>query len=219
MIKRLYSWLYKITAGKDEKDDRFGGFVQGAVRRAALKLCASTSGRALEVGTGSGLFLIQLALQNPGLKIWSIDTNDEYLDLTAKKIEVRGLRDIHLLCQDARATAFDEGFFDVAICINIFLDVNIESVVMVLREMNRVTGPSGRIIFEFRNSRNILFRLKYKLARYYDPSAPYPLYTYDPDRIDDIIKNLNLVIVDKKYLGFPIKRFAPIIIVEARKRC
>ncbi len=219
MIKRLYSWLYKATARKGERNEHFGGFIQSAIRDAALKLCVSTSGRALEVGTGSGLFLIRLALQNPGLKIWSIDTNDEYLDATAKKIASRGLSDIHLLCQDARGTSFDEGFFDVVICINIFLDVNMESVVMVLREMKRITRSSGRIIFEFRNRRNIFFRLKYKLARYYDPSAPYPLYTYDPGRIDDIIKNLNLEIVDKKYLGFPIRRFAPIIIVEARKRC
>ena len=83
--------------------------------------------------------------------------------------------------------------------------------------MRRVCKPSGRIIFEFRSSRNALFKLKYKLARYYDPSAPYPLYTYDPDRVDGIMKEMNMRIVEKRYIGFPVKYYAPIIMVEASK--
>ncbi len=219
MIKKVYSWLYKATSKKDERGESFGGLIQGAVRKEVLGLCSGSSGKALDIGTGSGLFVIKLASQNPALKIWSIDTNDEYMDLTAKKIAERSLENIHLLQQNAQEMSFDDDSFDLVICINLFLDMNMETVIRVLKEMKRVCKESGRIIFEFRNSRNSLFRLKYKLAKYYDPSAPYPLYTYDPEKIDEILRNLEMRVTDKRYIGFSVKRFAPVIIVEARKGC
>lgn len=219
MIKKLYSWLYKMTAREDEKGEYSGGLIQGAIREAVLELCGGFTGKTLEIGTGAGLFLIKLASQNPGLKIWSVDTSDEFLDRVAKKIDEKGLGNIHLLHQNAQDMSFDDDYFDVVICINFFVDMDMGSAIRVLKEIKRVSRATGRIIFEFRNSRNAFFRLKYKLAKYYDLSAPYPLYTYHPDQIDKVLEGLGLEIIDKKYIGFPIKRFAPIIIVEARKRC
>jgi ubiquinone/menaquinone biosynthesis C-methylase UbiE len=219
MIKKLYSWLYKLTARPDEKGEYSGGFIQGAIRESALGLCERLTGKALEIGTGAGLFLIKLASQNPGLKISSIDTSDEFLDVVAKKIEKNGLDNIRLLHQNAQHMSFDDDSFDVVICINFFIDMDVESMIMVLKEIKRVSRAAGRIIFEFRNSRNAFFRLKYKLAKYYDPSAPYPLYTYHPDHIDKILEGLGLEVIRKVHIGFPVKCFAPIIIVEAKKRC
>jgi ubiquinone/menaquinone biosynthesis C-methylase UbiE len=220
MIKRLYSWLYNITSRRGEKGEYSGGLIQSAIRDVALNLCVSRPGdRALEIGTGSGLFLMKLASKNPLLKIWSIDTSDERLDAVAKKIAQKSLVNIHLLRQNAQETSFDDDYFDLVVCINLFLDMDKESVIRVLKEMKRVSRASGRIIFEFRNSRNALFRLKYRAARFYDSSAPYPLYLYDPDRIAKILDDLDLEVIGNTHLGFPVKRFAPIIILEARKRC
>ena len=137
-------------------------------------------------------------------------------EVEAKAAEKR-LKNIHLAVQDAAMLSFDKEFFDIVICINLFLNVNIDSAAALLKEMKRVCRPSGRLIFEFRNSRDILFVLKYKLAIYYDDTAPYPLYTYNPDKVEKILKDLGLSIVDKKFVGSPFKRFAPIIIIEARK--
>jgi len=218
MIKKFYAWLYKATARADEKGEYSGGRIQGAVRQAVLGLCIASAGKALEIGTGSGLFLLKLASQNPDLKIWSVDTDEGFLDEVAKKIKRNGLNNIHLLRQDARSLSFDRDTFDTVICINFFIDANEDLIVGVLEEMKRVSKPSGRIIFEFRNSRNIFFRLKYKFAKYYDDTAPSVLYTYKPEQFDAILKKLDLEIVNKKYIGFPIDRYAPIIIVEARKR-
>ena len=129
----------------------------------------------------------------------------------------KGLKNIHLVVQDAAMLSFDEGFFDTVICINLFLNVNMDLAAALLKEMKRVCKKSGRLIFEFRNSRDIFFVLKYKLVRYYDDTAPYPLYTYDPDKVEAILKDLGLSVVNKKFIGSPFKRFAPIIIIEARK--
>lgn len=219
MIKKVYSWLYKATSRKDERGESFGGMIQGAVREEVLGLCRGSSGKALDIGTGSGLFVMKLAVQNPELKIWSVDTNDEYLDAVAGKMEEKAIGNVHLLHQDAQEMTLDDNNFDLVVCINLFLDMNMEAVIRVLKEMKRVCKESGRIVFEFRNSRNGLFRLKYKLAKYYDPSAPYPLYTYSPEQIDEILRNLGLEVTDKKYIGFSVKSLAPVIIVEARKGC
>ncbi len=96
--------------------------------------------------------MIKLASQNPGLKISSIDTSDEFLDVAAKKIEKNGLGNIRLLHQNAQDMSFDDDSFDVVICINFFVDVDAASMTRVLKEIKRVTRASGRIIFEFRNS-------------------------------------------------------------------
>ena len=218
MLKKLYAWLYKATARADEKGEYSGGRIQGAIRESVLDLCRGSAGKTLEIGTGSGLFLVKLASQNPNLKIWSIDTDEELLDEVANKIKDKELGNIHLLRQNAQELTFDRDTFDSVICINFFIDVDMDFIVKILKESKRVLKPSGRIIFEYRNSRNLLFRLKYKLAKYYDDSAPYPLYTYHPEQIDAILKELDLEVVNKKYIGFPIDKYAPIIIIEARKK-
>lgn len=218
ILSRWYTWLYKATAREDEKGEYSGGRIQGAIRQMVLGLCDGITGQALEIGTGTGLFLLKLALRNPDLKIWSVDSKDEFLVRSAKKMEDKNLHNVYLLHEDARKLSFDDDTFDLVICINFFIDSDIDLVIGTLKEMKRVSKTSGRIIFEFRNSRNLLFRLKYALAGYYDPTAPTTLYTYNPDKFDGILKDLNLEVLSKKYMGFPIKYFAPIIIVEARKR-
>ncbi len=217
MIKKLYRWLYRVTSKPDERGEYSGGRWEGAVRKNTLELCKGIKGKALEIGCGAGLFALKLAAQEPALEVWAVDNNEaRVLEAKAKAAE-KGLKNIHLTVQDAAMLSFDEGFFDAVICINLFLNVNIDSAAALLKNMKRVCRPSGRLIFEFRNSRDIFFVLKYKLARYYDDTAPYPLYTYDPALIERILKDLGLSVIEKKFVGSPFKRFAPIIIIEVRK--
>lgn len=218
MIQKIYKWLYRITSRRDARGEVFGGCIQSAVRDSALEACKGLEGRILEIGSGSGLFLMKLALQNPGCEIVGVDLNEALLETTRKKIESKEISNITLFPYDATSLAFPDNSFDAVVCINFFLDMNIDSMIKVLNQMKRIVKTGGRIIFEFRNSRNLLFRLKYKLAKYYDPSAPYPLYTYDPKRIEEIIADLNLTVIRRMYIGFPVKKIAPIILIEARKR-
>jgi len=217
MIKKLYRWLYRVTSRPDERGEYSGGRWEGAVRENTLELCEGIRGKALEIGCGAGLFAIKLAVQEPALEVWAVDNNEARVRDVEVKAAGEGLKNIHLAVQDAAMLPYASGFFDTVICINLFLNVNIDLAAALLKEMKRVCGKSGRLIFEFRNSRDIFFVLKYKLARYYDDTAPYPLYTYDPVLVESILKDLGLSVVEKKFIGSPFKRFAPIIIIEARK--
>ena len=217
MIKKLYRWLYRVTSRPDERGEYSGGRWEGAVRERALELCKGIQGKALEIGCGVGLFTLKLAAQEPALEVWAVDNNEAMVREVEARAAGKRLKNTHLAVQDAAMLSFDEGFFDTVICINLFLHMNIDLAAALLKEMKRVCRKSGRLIFEFRNSRDIFFVLKYKLVRYYDNTAPYPLYTYDPVLVESILKDLGLSVVDKKFIGFPFKRFAPIIIIETQK--
>jgi ubiquinone/menaquinone biosynthesis C-methylase UbiE len=95
---------------------------------------------------------------------------------------------------------------------------SVTAVIKALKEMKRVCKKSGRIIFDFRNSLNPLLKAKYKLARYYDPTVKnLPLNTYSPGQIEKILKDLNLKIVSRKFIGLPFKRLAPVIIMVTQR--
>jgi len=83
---------------------------------------------------------------------------------------------------DARQLPFEDGFFDTVVCINFFIcQRSPEDVRRILFEAARVLSPGGRLIVEIRNRNNILLRLKYGLARYYDGTLEdNPLALYDP---------------------------------------
>ena len=84
--------------------------------------------------------------------------------------------------------------------------------------MKRVSSNSASLIFDFRNSHNLLLRVKYGLAKYYDPSvSDLPLKTYSPKLIKRILKELDLTVVKQRPLGFSLFGLAPIIIIEAKK--
>jgi ubiquinone/menaquinone biosynthesis C-methylase UbiE len=217
MIKKFYSWLYRVTSRPDEKGERFGGRLQGAVRMGALELCRGVRGKALEIGFGSGLFVLKLAAQESGLEVWGVDNNGTLLDQVLRKAADKELSNLRLAVEDAKHLSFGDGTFDAVLGINLFLNLDATATKALLLEMKRVCKSSGKIIFDYRSSRNLLFVLKYKLVRFYDPTAPYPLYTQSPEQIEKLLKEVGLSISRSVFLGFPIKYCAPIVLVEAKK--
>lgn len=217
MIEGLYRWLYRATARSDERGEYSGGRWEGLVRQHALALCKGARGKLLEIGSGAGLFVLKLAAQEPGLEVWGVDTNEAMLDEVDVKARALDLKNVRLEMQDARTLLVSDETFDTVVCINLFLNIDLGSVRAVLQEMKRVCKTGGRLIFEFRNSRNLFFVLKYKFARYYDTTAPYPLYTYSPGAIEALLKELGLTVKTRVSLGFPVKGLAPIILIEAVK--
>lgn len=218
VIHDIYYWLYRVTSRPDERGERFGGRLQGAVRQCALDLCKGLRGKALEVGCGSGLFVMKLAAQEPALEVWGVDHDKNLVAELERKASERKLGNLRIALQDGKKLSFADGTFDKVIGINLFLNLNTDIMNALLKEMRRVCKVSGRIVFDFRSSRNPVFVLKYKLARFYDATAPYPLYTHSPERIERLLEEAGLKTVNKVTLGFPVKWFAPIIVIEATAR-
>jgi ubiquinone/menaquinone biosynthesis C-methylase UbiE len=217
MIKKIYYWLYRATSMPDERGEIFGGRIQGLVRRTAMELCAPAEGKILEIGCGSGLFILKLAAARKDLEIWGVDRNLKILEETRRKAAERNIANVNLAIEDARRMSFGDETFDRVICVNFFVGTSFEEMAEILRELKRVCKRSGRIIFEFRSSRNALFALKYALARFYDATVSYPLHTFDPAAVDRMVGDIGLRITEKRFIGFPLKRYAPIVFVEAVK--
>lgn len=219
MIKKLYRWLHKITSRPQEGEEYSGGYWQDMVRRQSLALCQGIKGKILEIGCGEGLFLSQLALQNPEAEIWGIDNNKDRLLQAEKRFKNKNLPNIRLSLQEAPNLSFADEYFDIIICINVlFTMASLDLVEQTLTQMWRITKKRGRIIFDFRNALNPLLKIKYKLAPYYDDSVKnLPLNTYTLKKIESILFSLGFRIIQKKFCGFFLKSFAPIIIIEAEK--
>lgn len=216
----MYNWFYMLTSASEDRGEYAGGYFQGLIRKESLALCKDIKGRILEIGCGSGLFAMKLAEQNKDSEVWSIDNDREKLSYVEKKAREKNLGNVKLLLQDAAKLSFDNEYFDAVVCINFLLMMDsLETVKRVLGQMSGVCKKDGRIIFEFRNSRNLFFVVKYRLAGYYDQTLKNnPLNCYDPRRIEEILNDLNLKVTRRKYLcSLLFKSLAPIIIIEAKK--
>lgn len=219
MLEKIYYWFHRKTSKSEERGEYSSGYWQAKIRQNAVEICKRHRGRLLEVGCGEGLFLSQMINACPNLEAWGVDNWEEILSKAKTRIgQIKS--DVKLLKTDASNLPFEDAFFDTVVCINVFLSMeSIEKVSHALKEMVRVCKSGGRIIFDFRNSLNPLLVVKYRLAKYYDLTIKnLPLNTYNPRDIKMILRELNLNIIQEKYLSFPIKRFAPIIMIEAAKK-
>lgn len=218
-LERSYCWIHERLSSPKERGEYSGGYWQRMVREEALRLCGGLKeGRVVEIGCGEGLFLSELAAQNPALEIWGIDNNGARLEAAKARCAAGKFKNVNLMLLDAKKLPFQDGSFDAAVSVNVFFNMESSDAVRdALREMKRVCKKSGSIIFDFRNSMNPLLALKYKLARYYDSTVKdLPLKTYDPREIEEILDGLGLKAAGKRFIGFPVRKLAPVIVIEAK---
>lgn len=219
MFNKVYYRLHRLASKSPERGEYSGGYWQDIIRRQALELCRGLNGRMLEVGCGEGLFLAQLASQNPGLEIWGVDNNEVRLKEAQERFRAKNIKNINLFLQEATDLRFEEGYFDTIACINVFLNMpSIKVVKESLAQIKRVCKKSGKVIFDIRNRANPILALKYMLAPYYDGTVKdLPLKVYGLNQVKNILEDLGFSILKERFIGFPIRRFSPIIIIEAQK--
>jgi ubiquinone/menaquinone biosynthesis C-methylase UbiE len=220
LLHRCYYALRDWTSRPEERGLSSAGYWQAKVRETTLKLCAIRRGRLLEIGCGEGLLLSELASRQPGLEIWGLDRSPESLALARKSFDENKIGSSrHLVEGDARRLPFENSFFDTVIAVNLFLCLRTrQDAERVLAEATRVLAPGGRLIVEIRNRNNLFLRLKYGLAKYYDETVKdHPFTLYDPPSFVRMLEKAGLQVTGQVFLDFPVKRFAPIIIFEAKK--
>ena len=219
MLKNLYYWFHRKTSSPEERGEYSSGYWQDRVRRESLGLCKDAGGRLLEAGCGEGLFLAELALGNKDIEIYGIDNRKEILEEAGRRFKENGIKNVILSRVDAGSLPFEDCYFDTVVCINVIFNLeSLDAVKKVISEITRVGKKGGRVIFDFRNSRNPFLYFKYKLAPYYDPTVRnLPLNTYSLKVIHRLLGKAGLKIISRKTVGFPIDAVAPIIILETEK--
>ncbi len=219
MFRGMYYWLHQKVSVPAERGEFSAGYWQAKVRRLTGEICASYGGRILEVACGEGFFLSRLLRQNASLEVWGVDSWPQILNRARQRLAEEGAPQVRLIEADARRLPLEDMFFDAVVCINSFICLpDLEAARKVLGEMARVCKPGGRLVVEFRNKANVLLRAKYALARFYDASTKrHPLSTFSEKDIVAVLKQRGLVVRRVRYVDFPVKRWAPIIILEAQK--
>lgn len=114
-------------------------------RRAVAQLQLAPGARALDLATGTGDVAIEMMRQQPGARVEALDPSRNMLDVAKHKLIKLDLqRSVGLGVADAEALPFAQGSFDgVAIAFGIR---NVPDRARALREMARVTRPSGRVV-------------------------------------------------------------------------
>lgn len=219
-LQEFYYWIRDLASDPRERGESSAGYWQGKIRRITVFLCQDLRGRVLEVGCGEGLFLSQLMSRYPTLEVWGVDAGSEILERARRRLDKQPSQTpVRLIKGDARNLPFADLSFDAVVGINLLMCLpDLKAVETVVAEMTRVCKPGGRLLIELRNKANVLLRLKYGLARYYDASVRHhPLSTFHEHDIVAILKKNGFVVRQARHVDFPIKRWAPIIILEAQK--
>jgi len=132
-------------------------------RRAIRELAPRSDGLYLDVGTGTGDLIMEIARQAPGANVIGLDAAARMLPLAARKLASRGsLGENHLLAGDAGAMPFPDGTF--AGVVSAFCIRNLEDRAGVFRELHRILQPGGRVVFlDLTRPRNPLLRAGHRL--------------------------------------------------------
>lgn len=165
-----------------ENVSSFHGPLSERVRNQAIACCQGLHGRLLDVGCGNGL-LFEALLSSSSLHGVGVDRSLELLTDATRRLNgriacVNGL--LHRL-------PFQDGAFEVVTCLNTLLNLpSIHAVTTALREMMRVCGRSGRLIFDIRNAGNPYIRAKYWWSR---RTSTLPTIAYRLDEMIPILKS------------------------------
>lgn len=150
LMGRVYGKLSAVY------DVAFGPALQAGRARAVAAMGNTSGRRVLEVGVGTGL---NLSLYRPGTEVTGIDFSQEMLDRAGERAAREGLAP-RLFQMDAADLRFADGSFDIVYAPYVISVV--PDPVIVLREMQRVCRPGGRLLVlnHFRSTHPVLSRLE-----------------------------------------------------------
>jgi 2-polyprenyl-3-methyl-5-hydroxy-6-metoxy-1,4-benzoquinol methylase len=105
------------------------------------------TGRLLDVGCGSGLWLTYLGLQRPGLELHGIDTDARKLAVASTSLAGKA----HL--RRASATDLPEGQLDCVTILDVLCLLPVATKAKVLRACHDALGPGGTIVLKDADTR------------------------------------------------------------------
>jgi len=126
--------------------------------------------KVIDVGCGIGDFTLDLAKRYPQFnKIIGVDILDEIIEIARKKEEIYDK--VTILKGDLLNLEFDDRFFDLSVCINVFHHIHPKDFKKAVKELSRITDKY--VILEIRNKKNYFnFYYKYFALPFYYKNLP-----------------------------------------------
>jgi phosphatidylethanolamine/phosphatidyl-N-methylethanolamine N-methyltransferase len=146
-VERVYEKLASVY------DLTFGPTLHPGRIQARDRMAIQKDDRILEVGVGTG---INASLYPRDCHITGIDFSTSMLDRARERVKRQGLRNVRLLEMDAANLTFANDSFDIVYAP--YLISVVPDPVKVVKEMERVCRPGGRIIIlnHFRSANPLL---------------------------------------------------------------
>jgi ubiquinone/menaquinone biosynthesis C-methylase UbiE len=208
--------LRNIIENKDEIEEPSGGFLPYRVRQKTVSLLKG-HGRLLDVGAGEGLLLKAIGSKTAKW-FYCIDLDIKRLKRSAARWPNKG-RTLFAY-GDGLHLPFKDNAFDEVTLLNIFLNVTDQQVIAgLLQEALRVSHPTGKVIFDYRNRVNPMIFLSYKTVSIHDPKLELPLRGFSKGELQEILRSLS---IRRDILYYPIPSWwkvnPPAYLVEIQKR-
>jgi demethylmenaquinone methyltransferase/2-methoxy-6-polyprenyl-1,4-benzoquinol methylase len=127
-------------------------------KKAIRQLPELSSGKILDVATGTGDMAFMIARKFPGVLVTGVDIAEEMLKIAGDKLKRKGLASqVSFATGDSENLTFEDNSFD---CITVAFGVrNYENLQKGLQEMYRVVKPGGKVvILEFTKPRTFPFK-------------------------------------------------------------
>jgi SAM-dependent methyltransferase len=102
--------------------------------------------RVLDVGTGTGSALLQLAPSHPDARYYALDLSPYYLQVAQERL--RDFPSVSFVAENAERMPFVDGYFDVVTSVFLFHELPVTARKRVLEEMWRVLRPGGCLVLE-----------------------------------------------------------------------
>lgn len=127
--------------------------------------------KVLDVACGTCVFTVEALRQHPGAYVEALDFNAEMLAQGQRRVDRQGLSGhVHCLQGDAMSLPYEDNSFDAAM--SGFAMRNVPDVKQVLKEMQRVVKPGGKVVtLELAKPSMIGFKQLYYL--YFEKILPF----------------------------------------------
>ena|ERR1700730_1762835 len=153
--------------GKGKHRGGFQEFSTTAIHSAVVRAVEEASpdgirGKHLDIGSGKGELLTQLANRFPGLESFACDCTDELMKRANQKVDVVDL--------NHQSLPFDGDQFELVTCSETL--EHLENYWRVLRDVFRVLRPGGLAVFSTPNILNLRSRFRFFSTGFYNLFGP-----------------------------------------------
>ncbi|MBN1621194.1 MAG: methyltransferase domain-containing protein [Endomicrobiales bacterium] len=140
----------------------------------------------LDVCCGTCVGTTIIARKNNKNSIIGIDISPDMLSIAEKRIKKHNIRNLSVRKTDAENTKFNDNTFDVVTVSLVLHELQHETIINILREIQRVLKNNGRLyILDYRKDEGFLFSLYLKI---FEPKHTSVFLEYDWNKILNSIK-------------------------------